>query len=266
MLPMWLDPRSKVLQLHVGPQQLRARLLRGKRVLAQAERSGPAAPSAAALGKCLKALLATLAEQSPLRGARADAELADALVLLDVVDGEFADHGERQLQAVAAACCAELLGPAGAAAHELRWQLQRDERHLLICALPRDVLAMLRESLAEHDLELRSATPQLCNAWNRHARELGGASAVLALANASGATVACLQHGAIAALARVAMSAGASIAALDVHVNRLQASLGLHPNADSRYLLVSDRMLSPKALERWTLLAGEAAVAQGSAA
>ncbi len=115
-------------------------------------------------------------------------------------------------------------------------------------------------------MTLRSATPQLCNAWNRHARELGGGSAVLALANASGATVACLQDGAIAALARFGLGAGASIAALDAQVNRLQASLGLGANADSRYLLVSERMVSPKALERWTLLAGEAAVAQGSAA
>lgn len=264
---MWLDLMPKVLQLHVGPHLLRARLTLGRRVLAQAERSGPAAPSAAALGKCLSGLLATLAEQSALRGARAEVELADALVLLDVVGGEFADHGERQLQAVAAACCAELLGAAGAAAHELRWQLQADERHLLICAMPRDVLEMLRECLAEHDMELRSATPQLCNTWNRHSRELGGGSAVLALANASSATVACLQDGAIAALARFGLSAGASIAALDAQVNRLQASLGLGADAHSRYLLVSERAVSPKALERWTLLSSEAAAAaQGSAA
>lgn len=251
MLPMWLSLSPKVLRLHVGPDGLRGAVWRGRHVLARASTGAPAADAPASAA--IDGLLAALAEQTTLSGVRAEVELADALVTLDVVEGEFAEHGERQLQAIATACSVELLG-ANAATHELRWQLQCDERHLLICALPREVLSVLNQAFMPHGVVLRSAQPRLCGSWNRHRRHLGKGAAVLAVTDATSTTIACLQGGAIAALGRLAGDASGLIDALDAHVARLQASLGWDAQADSRYLLIADRIASPKALQRWTLL------------
>ncbi len=255
---MW----RKVLRLHVGPQGLRGSVWRGRRLLAQAEAQASTADAPLAT---LDGLLATLAGQTALRGVRADVEFADALIILDVVDGDFADHSKRQLQAIATACVAELIGSASAS-HELRWQLQSDERHLLICALPRDLLAALGKGLAPHGIAMNSAQPQLCSTWNHHLRHLGRGPVVLALASSASTTIACLHDGAISALARFASDTDALIASLDAQVQRLQASLGLDGQGQGRYLLVADRVPTPGTLERWTLLPGEAATVKGSRA
>jgi hypothetical protein len=256
VLPTW----RKVLRLHIGPGSLRASVWRGRRQLAQAELADPSADT---LRPGLDALLAMLAQQCTLHGANADVEWADACVTLDVVEGEFADHSQAQLQAVASACVAELLGPTGAAM-ELRWQLQRDERHLLICAVPRDTLATLEQTLGAHGVRLRSAQPRLCEVWNRHTRRLGKGPAVLALVDATNTTIACLHDGAIAALARSATNAHHTIRCLDAQVNRLQSGLGVSAGDATRYWIVGDRLIESEPLARWTPLAGDAAAATGS--
>jgi hypothetical protein len=252
----------KVLRLRVRADALHGSVVRGRRVLAHASVQGAGGDAPLAL---LGTLLATLNAQSSLRGARAEVEIADSLVLLDVVDGDFADHGAPQLEAIATACIAELLG-AGGATHEARWQLQGDERHLLIAALPRDLLAGLRDALALHGIRLHSAMPGLCCAWNRHAAQLGEGADVLALAGPGSTTIVCLEGTAIRALGRFACGANSFIATLDAQVNRLRASMGLAAQQDGRYLLVTEGVAVPPALARWTLLAGNAPAGAGSAA
>ena len=261
---MWPSLTRKVLRLHVGPQGLHGAVWRAAKLLAEANLPAPA-DGAPTVG--VDALLASLAERTALRGARAEVEFADALVTLDLVDGEFADHSERQLRSIASACCIELLG-ADAGAQELRWQLQSDERHLLICALPRAAIGALTTALAAHDVTEQSVQPRLCASWNQHARQLGDGAAVLALASPAGTTIACLHDGAIVALGRFSSGAHGLIEALDAHVARLHASLGLDPSADGRYLLVADGIAPPQALQRWTLLPGaqSAVVAPGNTA
>ena len=84
----------------------------------------------------IDAALASWPARRSLKGAQLDVELADSLVHLDVVAGDFAANSDRQLASVAAACVDELLGDA-AKDHEIRWQLQPDGTHLLIGAVAR---------------------------------------------------------------------------------------------------------------------------------
>ncbi len=93
---------------------------------------------AKAQAQALDAAIVDLAKTMPVEGTRMFVEIADSLVHLDVALGDFADHTDRQLHAVAAACVSELL--ADAADHEIRWQLQSDERHLMICAIARPLM------------------------------------------------------------------------------------------------------------------------------
>ena len=91
----------------------------GRKLLAEATHAADAQALA------IDTVLSELALVKSLKGLRLDIELADALVHLDVVEGDFDGNSERQLQSVARACVVELLGDA-AENHEVRWQLQAD--------------------------------------------------------------------------------------------------------------------------------------------
>lgn len=211
------------------------------RALAQADRHWTEAEPGGfeALRLALDESLAELASAGMIRGACADVELADTWFVFDVIEGEFADHGERELQAVATACLAEMLG-AAAAGYELRWQLQADERHLLICALPRTALAVLRESLLGQGLQLRSVQPLLCAQWQRAAPELGrGIGVLVAMQGASG-SIACSRAGVIGTINHVWARDPAHI---DAQVDHLIAGLGL--DATTRRVRVGDDAVAP---------------------
>jgi hypothetical protein len=199
--------------------------LGGAAALVQAEREWPGAEPGGpgALRPALDDLLRGLESGVAMRGAVADVEIADAWFAFDVIEGEFADHGERDLQAVALACLGELLGPA-AAEHELRWQLQADERHLLICALPRAVADTLRECLQSHGVRTRRLQPLFCGQWNRAAAKLVRPNSVLIAMQGAGGSIACSQRGAITALSRAWTHDPVHI---DAQVDHLLASLGL---------------------------------------
>ena len=125
---------NDVVRLRVVPDSACAVLLRGwwrPRAVARSEQAGGTPATAQAdkaptieLDALIDAALRELAATAPLKGARLDVELADSLVHLDVVAGDFAAVGERQLASIATACVDELLGDA-AKDHEIRWQLQR---------------------------------------------------------------------------------------------------------------------------------------------
>ncbi len=194
----------------------------------------------------------------------------------DVVAGDFAGNSDRQLQAVAAACMAELLGEA-APTHEIRWQLQADGKHLLIGAIARDQLGALSEAAARHGLTLASVQPDFCLQWNRHAPALKPGAAVFAVAAGHEAVIACVADGAVAAmssgawLARVHRPGNSTVTVnqlmhglglepaakevlLDMRVDRLLASVGQDAASQSAFVLVAPEMAGAKVSSRWTLI------------
>jgi hypothetical protein len=144
-------------------------------------------------------VLQELERTSPLRGARLDIELSDSLVHLDVIDGDFVGQTDRQLQTIAVACVTELLGDRSGD-HEVRWQLQSDDRHLLICAVLRERLAALAEAASVHGLRLASVQPDFVLQWNRHAGALKAGPAVFAVTTGADIAIAWVKDGVIAAL------------------------------------------------------------------
>ena len=240
----------------------------------------PAQAGGAGLAAGVDAALRELAQAASLKGALLDVEVADALVHLDVVAGDFAAESERQLTAIAGACVAELLGE-DAKEHEIRWQLQSDGRHLLIGAVARAQLQALAELAARHGLRLRSVQPDFCLQWNRHAKLLKPGAGVFAVACGRDAVVAQVARGTVFALSGgpwldrqhapgtsnaqaqrlmcgLGLEPNASAGALDLRVDRLLASAGSQREAQATYVLVAPQV-SRKALSpRWTLIDREA--------
>ena len=295
----------------------------------------------AAFKAAIEQVVVELAGTTPLKGASLQVQLADPLVLLDVAVGEFAGHGDRQLQAIAEACCGELLGTT-AARPEVRWQLQRDERHLLICALNPGLHALLAETASTHGLKLANVQPNFLAQWNRHAHALQPGHAVFAVASGVNAVIACVREGVITTMSSgpwlkapppvpgtggrveqliselhlepadprpalldvrvdrllasigqdaakqsafvlvgswlkqqhahnvetrggpalpIAPTADTSTSMLDVRVDRLLASRGEDANAQSAFVLVSNRAPTGVASKRWTLLSAERGMA-----
>jgi hypothetical protein len=228
----------------------------------------------------IDAVLSELGENRSLLGAWLDVDLADSLVQLDVVKGDFAGDSDRQLQSVAAACMAELLGDA-AQDLEVRWQLQADGAHLLIAALAQEQLSSLIEAAARHGLHLRSVQPDFCRQWNRHAAALKPGSAVFAVAHGREAVIARVARGAI-----VDISSGgwldrpdgagddvshgdrrmsgfgtdphATARLLDMRCDRLLASVGQDPAAQSAYVLVAPALSDHTVSPRWAVFDREA--------
>jgi hypothetical protein len=207
----------------------------------------------------LRQSLEQLALKTPIAGHTLQVELADALVHFDVAEGEFGALGAPTLASFAQACVGELLGEQ-AGAQVIRWQLQRDERHLLVCALPARWLDAVSTAAAAHRLRVGSVLPSFNVQWNHH---LGGAplaNAVFAVADGVSVLIACVREGVIAALssgpwfadsgdfgdstpdrllAGLGFAGKGAVALIDLHVDRFLAGLGVDPAAPSDYVLVS---------------------------
>jgi hypothetical protein len=147
----------------------------------------------------VESVLRALEHAAPLRGATLTVELSHALVHLDVVAGDFAGHDDRQLRTIASACVSELLGE-DAGDHEVRWQLQSDDRHLLICAIPRPQLLALEQAAAACGLRLGSVQPDFVREWNTHASALKAGPAVFAVTTGTDVAIAWVVDGVISAL------------------------------------------------------------------
>jgi hypothetical protein len=245
----------------------------GRKLLAEATHAADAQALA------IDAVLAELSLVKPVKGLRLDVELADALVHLDVVEGDFAGNSERQLQSVAMACVAELLGEA-AENHEIRWQLQADGKHLLIGAIARDQIRALADAATRHQLKLRSIQPDFCLQWNRHSSALKPGAGVFAVACGREAVVACVQQGAVAAISSggwldqsdtpgatsvgvkrlmcgFGLDSATTTGMLDTRVGRLLSSLGRDAADQSSYLLVAPDVSQSALSSRWTVLSRE---------
>lgn len=229
--------------------------------------------------RSIEAVLFELGETGSLRHARLDVEVAESLTHFDVVNGEFAGDTDRQLQSVADACVAELLGDA-APGHQVRWQLQTDGAHLLISAIPKDLLETLTESAARHAMHLRSVRPDFCVQWNRHSSSLRPGQSVFAVACGREAVVACVARGSIvqisnggwldrhgnqglASVPADSLMSGIDIAhgtaqLLDARVDRLLASIGRTTATQSAYVLVAPKMPDDAVSSRWTVRSRDA--------
>lgn len=290
-------PWSKTVRLRVAPDSVcatleqgwlrptvQARVEHGPRESTSPDRppSEPKRAFADDLSHAIDAVLVELGQTSALRGARLEVELADSLLLLDVVAGDFAGDSERQLQSVATACVAELLGDA-APAHQIRWHLQADAKHLLIGAVAGDLLRVVSEATSRQGLRLVSVQPDFCLQWNRHAASLKPGAAVFAVACGRDALVACVADGSVAGLSSGAwldraepkgiampgvtrlmsglglgIEAEATTRLLDFRVDRLLASFGQDAASQSAFVLVAPESSRRSVSSRWTVLNREA--------
>ena len=159
------------------------------------------APSAdpGGLAQAVRTVLQDVATQSPAKGASVHVELSNALLHLDVVEGDFGGCTDRQLADIAAACAAEILGPA-ADDHEVRSHLQRDGRRLLIAAIGRPLLSMLSDEARACGMRLASATPEFVAQWNAHGRAVKPGECVFAVSAPRDLAIATTADGAITSI------------------------------------------------------------------
>ncbi len=259
---------NKRVHLLVQPAAVRASLWRGwpksSKVAEQVRDGGIAAAGD---------VLAALAGQAPVAGASLHVELADALVHFDVASGDFAGKSAHQLSLFASACVAELLGEQ-AKDCTVRWQLQRDERHLLLCATPNAVISALADAAIAQRLQLASLSPSFAAQWNRHARGRWPDAAVFAVASTNNTTIACVRHGVITTMSAgpgssagadarraAALSSATGDAPLDLHVDRLLAGLGADGEQSLVYLLVTAAKPQPALSKRWRIVSTEPTLA-----
>ena len=227
-----------------------------------------------ALASTLDIALAKLAQDgAPTKDAVLHAELADAIVHFDVASGNFAGQSQRQLRAFANACVVELLGDA-TREHSVHWQMQSDEQHLLVCAVPNAVLRALTSAAATHAMRLAGIRPSFARAWNRHARRSTGRNLVFASVAGLNAMIACAHDGVVNAVSSgpwgeecaagesqvTRLRSGFGLldvgehALLDLQVDRLLAGLGFDATRDADFLFVSAGEPPPLLSNRWTII------------
>ena len=269
-----MSPRSNSrLQLRVGLDTLRLRVLAGRRVAQVLGEAELPWAGVAALADAVGTLLARL-DVAAARGTELQVELCNALAHFDTVEGAFAGHGDAELDAIAGACVQEMLG----AAHErdVRWQLQADERHLLICAIERPLLAALLALADRHGLRLRSIETSFALDWNRHGRAVKDGRAVFVSGDEGESVAALVNDGVVQALGTCAHpdeleepqtptravellcnSVGLEHLAvptrLDAQVARMLASLGLDLNGIERFIAVLAHDDPDSLSSRWTV-------------
>jgi hypothetical protein len=271
-------PWNSSLLLQIAPQGMVATLTTGwprrRRISASstpAETVPLAAPvaedSATIDSDALQAVLDEIELASPLRGARLVVEVADPLVHFDVAQGDFGAQGDRQLQAIALACMGELLGNA-IADYEVRWSLQPGERHLVIAALPRGLIAALATVAKLRGVRLSSVQPAFARRWNTYVRDHATPTVVFASTSGAHAVVSCVVERALCAVstgpwldsgdsmpdASEGVAPADALGMLDERAARLLASLGVEATDALAYTLVGANVDMGTAPTRWTVI------------
>ena len=267
---------NRHVRLSVRPDTVLAAVWRGRwRPTRVAEFEATIDPAQAdAEAQATRKALAGLAAKLSIGGARLQVEIADALVHLDVAEGEFAGLSARTLTTIAGACVTELLGEQ-AGAHQIRWQLQRDERHLLVCALPSRWVDAVVGAATTHRVTVASLQPSFNVQWNHHVGGRRITNAVFAVADGTSALIACVREGVVTAvsngpwyadrggvgdstvdrlLAGVGLADNTkSVTLIDVQVDRLLAGLGVDCGARADFVLVSAGEPHAYLSERWSV-------------
>jgi len=275
-----VSPRSNSrLQLRVGLDTLRLRVLAGRRVAQVLGEAELPWAGVAALADAVGTLLARL-DVAAARGTELQVELCNALAHFDTVEGALAGQSDAELAAIAGACVQEMFG----AAHgrDVRWQLQADERHLLICAIERPLLAALQAMATRHGLQLRSIETSFAIDWNRHGHRLDAGRAVFVSGDEGESVAALVLDGVVEGLGICAQpdqleepltptpavellcnSVGLERLAvptrLDAQVARMLASLGLDMDGIGQFMAVLARDEADALSSRWTVHVGPGA-------
>lgn len=275
MSPRW----NRSVRLQVGRDAVAAVARAGWPRAVVVARARRAVEAGAAHAQAVEAVLQDLAAQTPLAGARLEAEIASALLHLDVVEGDFGGRTDRQLQGIAAACVAEMLGD-DAARCAVRWHLQRDDRHLLVAAIAQDWLDLLQSAAKSAGLRLASVAPEFVVRWNACGGATKPGDGVFAVCAATDLAIAAVADGAVAAISvgaavdlgaaqsrpeppataaasRVA-AAGFSpdrraMATVDERVDRFLCGRGQDPAAQSAFVLVAADEPAVAASARWSV-------------
>jgi hypothetical protein len=219
----------------------------------------------------LAAAMHELELAGPLRGARCSVEVDDRLVHFDLAEGDFEVQGDSQLQAIAAACLAELLGD-DVDSHEVRWSLQAGGRHLFIAGVPRSIVTPLAAIADRQGSRLASIQPGFVRHWNAFARALPKEPALFAVVSGTHVVVACVVGKAIrgisigqslvtpadatvsAPTAALTATAASEVSSLDERVARLLASLGIEQTDATEFIVVSSDPVPLTASPRWKVV------------
>lgn len=259
-------PWNKAVRVRVGAQSVQGTVHPAwspGRILAQARRDieGAAAEveqpvsEATPFASALAGVLSDLGVGSDSRVRSGRVSMADARVHFDVVPGDYADLSERQLQSIARVCVSEILGER-ANGHEVRWQLQKDLRHLFIAAMGASDVAQVMDLATTSGIGAMSLQPDFCTRWNAHRQALSGRSGVFVSVDGGHMVAALVQQGAITALSSglvrqpgSADDVGGRKPELDERVDRLLFGVGQDPDQLSSFLLAGsqpDALLSPR--------------------
>lgn len=281
MSPRW----NKVVNLNITPTAVEATLRAGwpqPKSLAVASQAGNAfnprftdtleamgtrtgADRAALVDLALDRIATTM----PLRGSRLHAVLDDALVHMDVVEGEFGGLTDAALERIARACVADMLGDK-AGDLDVRWSLQPDQRHLAICAVAVEHASLLVAAATSRRMHLASLRSTFALCWERYARDQNRDAMVFVVALGGHAVVACIVDRSICAVSaghwhplgaahrRPAGStdhAGATESddghTIDDRVDRLMACMGIDAEAMDAFVTVLPAGMSVALLPRW---------------
>lgn len=266
---------NKSLQLHVGPGHVTG-VLRpawaSHRILARsrhdfarpASSHGTATKAAAAAAPCRSAIQAVLTEMresvAPRRAIDLRIVLPGSRVHFDVVSGDYGGASDRHLQSIATACVVEMLGD-DAARQMVRWQLQRDMRHLLISSMDTADVEDLIQISSQHRYSLRSLQPDFCTQWNQNVHALEGNNGVFASLGETHLIVAFVVKGSITALSYGPIPGEPHgpprnpqlINEIDARVDRLLFSVGQNPSEISTFMLVASEQGFVPITARWTL-------------
>ena len=256
---------NKSVLLHIGERQLRASVKPARawpwRKAATANNMPVVAadltqPYAAPISATLEKLQAS----GDLRECALHVSVANSLVHFDVVAGNYAAYSDSQLQMIAQSCVTEILGDA-AAGQTVRWQLQPDLRHLLLCAVDSALVDAVMQATRQQNMHLVSLQPAFCLQWNRYAGKLASGNGVFTVLESGRSLIACAQRGSIMALSYGSSNLPATADAdpsqggrtLDRRVDRLLASLGQPARQMLDFVLLSGEPLTWQPSKRWTL-------------
>ncbi len=203
----------------------------------------------ALLGAAAQAL-AELDAVRGLRGAALDVVVSDEFAHLDVVRGDFFVQTDRQIEMLAQAWVAEVLG-SDVAPHSIRWQLQQGSEHLLVATLDAPLLQAIHEMALSLGMRLRRVEPLFAACWNAPGNRLQAVGeSLFACAELGHAVIASVHKGVITGLSQGAVTLDTQ--GLDRRADRLLASLGRDPAALERHVLTG---YFDATGARWTQLA-----------
>ena len=266
---------NRTLRLHIGARAVQGVMRTrwpSRKILARAQHEFARQPGAQEGGASnedgdqpfMKALTAVISELVPPTlgsGVNVRVTLADCHIHFDLVSGDYSDASDRQLDSIASACVAEILGDR-ATGQVIRWQLQPDMRHLLISCIDNRVVDSIIQAVSLRRMSVKSVQPYFCQHWNQHAMALKNGNGVFATTGATQLIVTYARQGTITALSYCSFGNSPTQSVsddrladeLDERVDRLIAGIGHDVDEISNYVLVASPGWEISPSSRWTVI------------